>query len=131
MTTSERQIIHHLTTQLGAVQVTESDSDVRLDVDNRATFVNLSVDKYNMHNIELCNTMVFVHETDNILVSHTKVDSELPRYRNVVSLIFEKEDGDVMRRSSINLYIDPKKFLEAAQNMETESDDETETGDES
>lgn len=121
MQTPERQIVHHLTTEVGSIQLSQGENDVRLDVDNRATYVNMSVDRWLLHGVDMSNTMVFVHETDNILVSHVPMESTLERYRNVVSIIVEKDEGDVARRSTINLYIDPKVFKKAVAAMTIET----------
>lgn len=118
--TTERQIVHHLTTEVGAIQISESENDVRMDFDNTATHVNMTTDVYRMHGIELARTAVFVHETDNMLVSHLTMDSTVDRYRNVVSLIFENEEGDVSRRTVVHLYVDPNVLKAAIEQMTSE-----------
>lgn len=121
MTSTERQIIHHLTTALGAVQVTESERGVYLDLDNTATDVNVSLQRWRgLH--EVTETAIYCFETPNMQVSWTRFGDEMPEpYRDLVTIRFEQIiEGLQTRSSTFHFYMDPKAFKSAVTKMTEE-----------
>lgn len=121
MTVPDRHIIHHLTTALGAVQVTESERGVYLDFDNTTTGVNMHVERWRGA-VEIVDTDIYCFETPNMSVSYRHFDSSMPEeYRNLVTFRFEQEYEGQVRQSSFYFYMDPAVLREAVANMTEET----------
>ncbi len=117
---SDRQIIHHLTTALGAVQVTESGRGVYFDFDNTATGINMHVQRWR-GTIEIVDTDVYCFETPNMKVTYGRFDDSMPEeYRDLVTFRFEQEIDGQVRESSFYFYMDPTLFKKAVANMTEE-----------
>jgi len=125
---SDRQIVHHLTTALGAVQVTESQRGVYLDFDNTATGINVHVERWRS-SIEIADTDIYCFETPNMKVTYCRFDDSMPEeYRDLVTFRFEQEIDGQVRQSSFYFYMDPKVFKDAVANMTEEKLHTTATG---
>lgn len=123
------QIVHHITTALGAMQVHETSKTVQLDFVNTTTGVNISVDRYR-DEWEVGTSIVSVLDTPNITVYWTHLeDIDDPKYRNVVSVCFEETVDGTLQTSMVDFYIDPHVFKTAVEAMtisgETQDDNES------
>lgn len=120
MPAPDRHIIHHLTTALGAVQVTESKRGVYLDLDNTTTGVNIHVERWRGA-AEIVDTDVYCFETPNMKASYRRFDDGMPEeYRDLITLRFEQEIDGQVRESSFYFYMDPTVFKNAVANMTEE-----------
>lgn len=120
---SDRQIIHHLTTALGAVQVTESERGVYLDFDNTATGVNMHVERWRGA-VEIADTDVYCFETTNLEVSYRNFNEAMPEgYRDLITFRFQQDIEGQVRQSSFYFYMDPTVFKNAVANMVEETED--------
>lgn len=121
MSNPERQIVHHLTTELGAIQVTETPFDVRMDFDNTATNINMTVDRW--HNRQMIvETVVYAFETPNMSVKYTRLDDTvIEKYRDLVIVSFRDETETETRNSTFYFYVNPEIFRQAVAAMEQEA----------
>lgn len=117
MSTSDRQIVHHLTTAVGAVQVTESPHAVYMDYDNTTTSVNFHTERWKRTH-EILETSVYCFETPNMKVSWGRFDDSMPEeYRDLVTIRFEQDIEGQSRYSVFHFYIDPSVFKKAVVGM--------------
>lgn len=118
---SDRQIIHHLTTAVGAVQVTESPHAVYMDFDNTATSVNMHTERWKRTH-EIVETSVYCFETPNMQVTWGKFDDSMPEeYRDLVTVRFEQDIDGQSRYSIFHFYVDPTVFKKAVAGMTEET----------
>lgn len=114
MTNKEQVLIHHLTTSLGAIQVTESDYATILAFENTTTGFDVQAYRSLKHD-DVTGTTAWIFNTDNLRVIRTVVEhSEDERYKHLVSLEFRSELGDT---TILHIYMDPDKFKAAVLGM--------------
>ncbi len=112
---TEPEIVHHLTTPLGIVQVTENDNVVLMSYVNDTTSVDVNTYAGKGTSEGSCGTTVYVFETDNLTVKYAELDETEPgeKYRDVVTLRFRTD----WRETLIHLYLKPEVLKEAVANM--------------
>lgn len=112
---TETEIVHHLTTPLGIVQVTENDHVVAMSYVNDTTSVDINTYMGVGSSEVSCGTTAYVFETDNLDVKFAQLDENEPgeKYRDVVTLRFRTD----YRETLIHLYLKPEVLKEAVANM--------------
>jgi hypothetical protein len=114
MTNQDQVLIHHLTTSLGAIQVTEGSYATILAFENTTAGFDIQAYRSLKHD-DVTGTTAWLFNTGNLRVIHTKRD-DMPDdpYQHLVSLEFGSQTGNM---SIIHIYMDPEEFKQAVNNM--------------
>ena len=112
---TDRNIIHHLTTDLGVVQNYQYKHAQSLCVDNAINAVQIDISMYEHTDTVVQNTAVYVFETDNLTVGYCRLDDDVvEQYRDLVTFTFQADNN---KWSTFNFYMKPEILKEAVANM--------------
>lgn len=119
MTNPDQHLIHHLTTALGAIQVTETENSVALYFENTTAGFDFRAFR-SFKDTNDANTTAYVFEVDTLSATYY---SEEDGDANLVTLEFRKADRPT---SVVHIYMKPSDFKKAISNMQEMKDTPTE-----